>query len=431
MSFVRLELLLDRVRSSLFVVPTLFAVGGVALGEVMIVSDAHVGGVPARLTATVGSARAVLTTVAGATLTFAGIAFSISLLLISLASSQFSPRVVHGLFRDPFNTRALGIVLGTFTYCLTVMQAVRSPLEANGSAVVPSLSIILAVLLGVVSVLAIVAFINHAAHSMDVSTILHRVTDGSIRQVRATWSEPDQKAPARDAPVGEGFDISFAQQGWVQHIDHDALLRALDPGTCLQLETTAGRFAIPGTVLGTLRPAPADAEATVENVRRAVSIAETRTMQQDVLYGIRQLVDVALKALSPGINDPTTAQDAMFHLGAVVAELLSHPPPPSSLAGDEGRVLILTEAASHEEVIDLAFDEVRLAAAGQPTVGIYLFEILHLLTSSLSGDATSDAESALRRQADLTLEASELVDLPAHDHERVRTAYSSRFAPTV
>jgi uncharacterized membrane protein len=112
----------------------------------------------------VDSARAVLGVIAGATIAFAGIAFSVSLLLISQSSSQYSPRVVHGLFRDPFNKRVMGVVIGTFTYCLVVLRAVRSPLDGVGNAVIPSLSIAVALLLGITTILSIVGFISHAAH---------------------------------------------------------------------------------------------------------------------------------------------------------------------------------------------------------------------------------------------------------------------------
>ena len=152
----------DRLRSSLFFIPMLCVIGGVLLGEAMLGVDGLVTGISPRLTATVESARTVLTTVAGATLTFAGIAFSVSLLLISLALSQYSPRVVHGMFRDPFNKRVMGLVIGTFTYCLVVLRAVREAVEGTDDAVVPSISILLAVALGIASILAIVAFINHA-----------------------------------------------------------------------------------------------------------------------------------------------------------------------------------------------------------------------------------------------------------------------------
>ncbi len=332
----------DRLRSSLFFIPMLCVISGVLLGEAMLVVDALVTGIDPRLTATVDSARTVLTTVAGATLTFAGIAFSVSLLLISLASSQYSPRVVHGMFRDPFNKRVMGLVIGTFTYCLVVLRAVRSALEGAGDAIVPSISILLAVVLGIASILAIVAFINHAAHSMDVSNILRRVTEEVLAQASTAWPEPDAESPPAAAhgestrlPEGACV-VRFARYGWVQNVDYDALLTALPPGARVRVETFAGQYAIQNTPICHIYPAPEDLEIIADAVRAAVIVGETRTLQQDMAYGVRQLADVALKAMSPGVNDPTTAHDAISHFGTVLADLLRRQPPARRLTGREG-----------------------------------------------------------------------------------------------
>ncbi len=423
----RFQLLRDRLNSSLFFVPMLYVLGGVVLGELALRLDANVDGVPDRLTATVDSARNVLSVVAGASLAFAGIAFSVSLLLISLASSQYSPRVVHGLFRDPFNKRIMGVVIGVFTYCLVVMRAVRGPLEDSGTPVAPSLSILLAVVLGIVSIMSIVAFISHSAHTMDVSRILHGVTTEAIDQIEQRWPE---RVDGRDHPVegnvsADGFAITFDGHGWVQQIDADALLSALEPNSRMWLDTAPGRYAIPNIPICTISPRPSDEEGVARRVRNAVIIGETRTMQQDVTYGVRQLADVALKALSPGINDPTTAQDALFHLGTVVRELLARQPPPRLTTDDDDRSVLRLQDPTHEELVALAFDEVRLAASGQPTVLIYLLEILHLLSLSLSANPT--AKAALIRQADLVLAVVDLAELPGADHDRVRQAHRRRF----
>ncbi len=124
---VRLRQLQDQIRSGLSWVPKLFVVGSLGLAEIMLRVDQNVGDLPAGVSATVDSARSVLAVVAGATLAFVGIAFSVGLLLISLASSRYSPRVVHGLFRDPFKKRVMGVVIGTFVYCLLVLNSVQTP----------------------------------------------------------------------------------------------------------------------------------------------------------------------------------------------------------------------------------------------------------------------------------------------------------------
>lgn len=421
----------ERVRSSLFFVPMICVIGGALLAETMLLVDAGVTGIDPRLTATVDSARTVLTTVAQATLSFAAIAFSVSLLLISLASSQYSPRVVHGMFRDPFNKRVMGLVIGTFTYCLVVLRAVRSPLQASGDPVVPSISILLAVVLGIASILAIVAFINHAAHSMDVSKILHRVTGEALVQADKAWPEPepDSGSPQQAvAPNGlqiapDAVAVRFTDHGWVQQVDYARLLAALPAGSRSRLDTFAGRYAVQNTPICHVWPPPVDDGELDRAVRASVSIGQTRSLHQDVAYGVRQLADVALKALSPGINDPTTAHDAMCHIGSLLADLLGRLPPPQFVVGEQDQVLLLPLATTHEHLVGIAFDEVRLASAGQPTALVNLLDVLHQVEQSLAGLDRPSAVAALRSQADMIVAMADECAILESDRARVRDVY--------
>ncbi|MGK2929108.1 MAG: DUF2254 domain-containing protein, partial [Acidimicrobiales bacterium] len=376
------------------------------------------------------SARALLGTVAGATITFAAIAFSVSLLIIQQASSQYSPRVVHTLFRDPFNKRVMGLVVGTFTYCLLILRSVRSSLEPGGDPVIPNLSVAIGVTLGIVTILAIVAFIDHSAHSMDISTILHDVEDEAIAQIRREWQEPDPSTSPpslSQRPDDPAHVVRFDRSGWVQQIDLDKLIGCIPTGQTMWVETYPGRYAIEGTPIGALSSVPDDVEAFERGVIAAIRTGDTRTMQQDVSFGLRQLADVALKALSPGINDPTTAQDAIFHSAAVLAELFRREPPsPVRSNGDSGRVVLVHQPA-HDDLIRLAFDEVRQTAAAMPAVCIYLLESLELLTETLNDRGTGRAES-LRHQAELVVEGCAAADnLPA-DVRDVEHAFQKRFA---
>ena len=432
---VRLSAAIERIRSSLFFVPMAFVILALGLGLAGLEIDTRLtesdAGVPTGLTSTVDSARAVLTTVAGATITVAGIAFSVSLLLIQQASSQYSPRVIHGFFRDPFNKRVMGVVVGTFTYCLVVLRSVRGPLEQDGSPVIPNLSVALAVALGVLSILSIIAFISHSAHAMDVSKILEDVTDSARERVMALWREPDgDVSPVDDQRVHDdrssGLRVELADSGWIQQIDFDGLAAAAGAGATVHLDVAVGRYAVPGTPLGTICPRPDDVETATENARRALVIGDSRTAQQDVGYGVRQLADVALKGLSPGVNDPTTAQDAIFHLGGVVLELLRREPPPARRQVGEDCVVVVREALDHGDIVGLAFDEVRLAAAGMPTVCIYLLEVIALLSESLR-DRPPYVLEPLRTQAELIRDGAAIADLLPHDKQRIVDAFESRF----
>lgn len=425
----------ERLGASLFFVPMLGVIAAVATGFAGLAVDRHFGhhgDLPLGLTSTVDSARAVLSTIAGATITFAGIAFSVSLLIIQLASSQYSPRVVHTLFRDPFNRRVMGLVVGTFTYCVIVLRSVRSPLEQDGQPVIPNLSVAVAVLLGISTILAIVAFINHSAHTMDVSEILERVRREAVDHIRREWSPAKPGQPRAQlgggAPVEPGVEVSFDSSGWVQLIDVDAVLHCLPAGTELRLETYPGRYAIEGTPLATLRPRPPEPTDVERAVRAAVAVGATRTMQQDISYALRQLADVALKALSPGINDPTTAQDAIFHSAAVLAELLQRDPPaPLHIRADGARVLVARQP-THDDLVRLAFDETRRAAATQPAVCVYLLEALHLLNETLRSAGLRDRGGALVEQARLIAKgASMSSELLPEDIEAVQAGFAKRF----
>jgi hypothetical protein len=221
---LRISSLLERLRSSLFFVPMVAVIVATVLGLAALAVDRRVdttlADLPLGFTSTVESARTLLGVIAGATISFAGIAFSVSLLIIQLASSQYSPRVVHTLFRDPFNKRVMALVVGTFTYCVVVLRSVRSALEFGGDPVIPNISVAIAVVLGIATILAIVAFINHSAHAMDISEILERIRRETTEQIRAEWTptkpgvDTDHEIPP---PSAEPTTVIRADRsGWIQ-----------------------------------------------------------------------------------------------------------------------------------------------------------------------------------------------------------------------
>lgn len=430
---LRISSLLERLRSSLFFVPMVAVIVATVLGVAALSVDRRVdttlADLPLGFTSTVESARTLLGVIAGATISFAGIAFSVSLLVIQLASSQYSPRVVHTLFRDPFNKRVMALVVGTFTYCVVVLRSVRSALDPGDDPVIPNISVAIAVVLGIATILAIVAFINHSAHAMDVSEILERIRRETTEQIRAEWTPTKPRADTdREIPPPSAEPttvIRADRSGWIQQIDRAAILDCLPGGTTARVETDAGRYAIEDTRLIVISPA-IDATDLTSALRDAFVIGQTRTMQQDVTYGLRQLVDVAVKALSPGINDPTTAQDAIFHTAAVLSELLRHDPPPA-VTIDDSRRLVMAQQPSHRELVQLAYDEPRRAAATHPTVCLYLLATLDSLIETLSAAGLERRTTELDRQARLVAEGCGRSTPLGDDIESVKDAYAHNF----
>jgi len=427
---------MERIRVSLFFVPMVGVLVSIVTAVVTIWIDSRLDlrgvDLPLGVTSTVASARALLSTVAGATMTFAAIAFSISLLIIQQASSQFSPRVVHTLFRDPFNKRVMALVMGTFTYCLVVLRSVRALGEAGGDVVIPNLSVAIAVVLGIATIISIAAFLNHSAHSMDVSQILDRVENEAIGHVRREWNVAGSATPPLEpvaAPDHPAHIVRFDHSGWVQQIDTGALLACLPDETTAWVLTYPGRYAIPGAPLCILSAAPESIEATERAILGTISTGNTRTMQQDVSFGLRQMADVGLKALSTGVNDPTTAQDSIFHSAAVLAELLRRDPPHRELTGKRGRRVVLVDQPDGDDLVRLAFGELRRAAATQPTVCIYLLEALHLLREGLDATGLSSRTEVLVEEARLVVTGCEQANVLPADLDDVRSAYDRRFGP--
>jgi uncharacterized membrane protein len=431
---LRVSALVERIRSSLFFIPMLAVLAATALGLGLLAVDRRVDDdvaeLPLVFTSTVESARTLLGTIAGATISFAGIAFSVTLLILQLASSQYSPRIVHTLFRDPFNKRVMALVVGTFTYCVVVLRSVRSALDSEGEPVIPNLSVAFAVLLGIGAILAIVAFIDHNAHAMDVSEIMERIRRDTTQRIRASWEPSEPGDPHDDAPptpaAEPGSVIRAANSGWIQQIDTTAIVSCLPSGATAYVHTSAGRYVIEHGRLLSISPA-VDDDDLADGMRAAFAIGDTRTMQQDVTYGLRQVVDIAVKALSPGINDPTTAQDAMSHAAAVVSELLRRRPPPATIVDDD-RHVVMADQPSYDDIVRTAFDEVRRAAAAHPTVCVYLLEILASLVESLSADGFRSRTAELRRQAHLVVEGCGRNSPLPDDIASVRGAYAHRFA---
>ncbi len=423
----RTRALTEKLATSFFFLPALAVV--VAFFAARLLVGVEAGAWVGR--STVDSARSVLSTTAAATITFASVTFSVSLLIMQQGSNQFSPRVIHGLVRDPFNRRVIALVVGTFTYCLVSLQRVRGPLATGGEEVVPELAVAIGVFLGVLSVLAVVAAINHTSRKMDVSVIL----GGIVEQSTAARGVPvpDDAFRVADRPSRPADDyepgtvVRFDTDGWIQQIDRRGLLALADPGGTVRLDTNTGRYAIRSTALCTIWPPVPDhrLDAIVAAARRLVRVGPTRTMTEDAGYGLRQLVDVALRALSPGINDPTTAQDAIFHLGTVLVDRLTAPPIPTDYVDGQGRQLFIPHALTDDELAELALAELRRTTTNQPTVAVYLLEMIGLVVDAAIANGAADRVGPLLEQARLIDATNDAGDALEPDRRRVHGAYEA------
>lgn len=376
--------------------------------------------IPLVLSVTVSGGRAIATTVAGATITVAAIVFSITALSTQMAASQYSPRSLGGFFEDPFQQAIIGLVVGTFTYSLLILAGLGAVLDDPNGAT-PSLSVTLSILFGVLSAIGIVAYINHSLQRMQIDSVVQRIANSALASVRRELAQTDEPENEEASPPrGEPVSVAAARNGWVTDVHVHRILDGLPTGTTARVDVRVGEAVSAGDHIVTLWPDPAEATEQVEHsIRGAIDLAQTRSIATDATFGIRQLVDIALRALSPGVNDPTTAVDVLHHLKIPVREVLVSDPPRRVFSGSENRRVYLAAKPSRSDYVHMAFAEIRLAAAEQLPVIEALIEVLSDLRDEMDDGDLKGRTSAIEEELRLTIEMARNSRIPDADLDRV------------
>ncbi len=370
----QLDTVRDAARTSLWPIPVIWIavalVAGVGIPRLDRVVDAEL---PAWLGAALfgggpSAARAVLGAVASSLITVTSLTFSLTVVTLQLASSQFSPRLLRTFSGDRFVHGTLAVFLATFVYALTVLRSVRTAQE-DGAAFVPQLAVTTAFVLAVASVITLVLFLAHLAGEIRVETMLRRVrhdasraADGGDIGEEVALRTFDRTARSWLEPPRYAHTLVASGSGFVLKVDERMLVAAAARlRSVLRIDVEPGRWVVAGTPVGSCWPAGphTDPEARghlVTVVEEAISLGFERTAVQDLAFGLRQLSDVSTKALSPGINDPTTAVHALGHASALLCELAAKRPGPLALAPAEGETehpVLLVARATFGELLEL------------------------------------------------------------------------------
>lgn len=394
-----------RFEESLFLLPALVMLGGIVLAVVASsVDDAigHDADVPLTLAMSANAATWFLATVAGAMITTVGVVFSLTVVSLQLASDQFSPRVMRSFIRDRLSQVVIGLLVGSFFYCVLVLPNVSG--EATDPA--PRVSLTIAVVLTVVTVIGIIVHLDHLARGLQVGNVVRKIGDEGEAIVAAAGQLP----PGLEAVDPHGFPapedaavVPCRRNGWISQVDAGLLLRAAPSGTTVRLETRIGAYIHTGEPLLTVWPPPP--ERAREQMAAAIEVADGRTMLQDIDFAIRQLVDIGLRALSPAINDPTTAVEVVLRVGSLLRVVLAAPVAPTAVRDQEGRVLVQPWNLDHEELVEHAFDQLRQTSADQPHVVGAILRVLRMLVVHVREEGRPELEDALDHQIRLLLEA--------------------------
>lgn len=393
-----LRKLINQLSDSFWLIPGAMVVGGVLLALALLGVD-HSGHLPPWLTESQWlyngggtGARTLLGAIASSTIGVAGTVFSITIAALSLAAGQMGPRLLRNFTRDRGVQATLGAYLGTFSYALMVLRSVRTQEEGLFT---PHLALSFGILLAFACVGTLVYFVAHMANRINVDTVVELVSDDIRAAMQATATDEPQAAPPPAQFWANATPIVDARRGYLQQLDESGLADwAAREGTVLRLLVRRGDYVFPGAPIAVMTVQVPKAE---EAIRNATALGATRGSGGDAEYAVRQLVEVAVRALSPGINDPHTAMSVLDRLGAALCDLVgTHLPSGVTLRKDQ--LALVVPSVGYRSLVDVMFHMVRQNAAGSTAVMIRLLDVL---TAVVSCENAPDRRAALLVHADL------------------------------
>lgn len=403
---LRLARIRTYLQTSLWVVPALTLSLAAVLSLVSTSIDRNVdtsGFLPLEIVSDAESARGILSLISSWMLTFIGLAFTMTIVVLQLASGQFSPRVLGTLLRDRYSQYAMGTFMGTFAYSFLVLRDVGT---GTSSELVPAVSLAVAFGLVLVSLGVFVRYVNHVAQSIRAGSVIFTVAD-------ATRSVVDKLYPTKPHPPDPDEDwrpfrtIPAPIGGTLKSYDVDALVAlARDAEAVFEIMLPVGDFVPRGAPLVRV-------VGRIDDVRAAdllpqIIIGRERTMQQDPAFGFRQLVDIAARALSPGVNDPTTAVQVIDQLHDLLRDMLHREFSDGFHHDADGVVRLVVPPASWETYLVLATEEIRHYGADSMQVERRLRGML----SDLHSAAPDDYLAAIERELTLLDAAAANADTP-------------------
>jgi uncharacterized membrane protein len=422
----------EALRTNLWVVPTIEVVVAVALyfGTHALDRAAFSGSItlPSWMVfGTADAARQILTTLAAAVITVVGVVFSITIVTLTLASTQFGPRMLRNFIRDRGTQFTLGTFVATFVYATLVLISIG---PANpGRDFVPHLSITIAVALVAVSMGVLIYFIHHIAASIQLPRVIASIAKDLSQAIDAESSDDGVSREAGPSVpellrrmTDAGGAVPAPESGYLQFIQHETLVGlAAEKGAVIRLLHRPGHFVVQGHPLAAVWP-PQAAEAVSRALRVAHITGSSRTLAQDLAFAVDQLVEIAIRALSPAVNDTFTALTCIDWLGESLCKVTTRWRPIRVHRDSHGFVRVITAHVSYERLIERAFEKIRQAGRGMPAV---LIRQLDALAKIVEHTTTEQQHELLLEQAALILEASEQSVPQASDRADVQRAFDN------
>ena len=330
-----------------------------------------------------------------------------TLVALSLASSQLGPRLLRNFMRDTKNQVVLGTFVATFVYCLLVLRTIR---RAGVDVFVPHLSVTIGVVLAIVSLGVLIYFIHHVSVSIQADEVVARVNAELIDGIDRLFPDSMRHGVPRpvDVLAGAGLPAAFEfearpvgsdDDGYLQSIDVQALVElARDEDALIRLERRPGQYVVMGRPLATVWPGDRVTDSLEERINSAFVLGHQRTAAQDIEFPIHQLVEIAVRALSPGINDPFTAITCIDRLGSSLHRLAQREMPSPFRRDEKDRLRVVVPAVTFTEIVNGSFGPIRQYARSSAVVTIRLLETIAVVARAAH---RPDDRAALLRQAEM------------------------------
>jgi uncharacterized membrane protein len=425
----------DRLRSSFWFVPAIMAslavmlaVGGVELDKFMAEGWLqHLGWI---YSGGAEGASLLLGTVAGSMIAIAGTVFSMTLVALSLASSQLGPRLLRNFMRDTANQLVLGTFVATFVYCLLVLRTIR---RVDEGTFVPHLSVSFGVLLAVVSIGVLIYFIHHVSVSVQADEVVaqvgREVEEGIDRLFPGHLGKPASEASAaageNDLPAAfarEACPVGALKDGYLQQIDADALMElAGEEDLLLRLECRPGHYLVKGRTMVMVWPGERVTDSLVKKMNATFVLGDQRTATQDLEFSFHQLVEIAVRALSPGVNDPFTAIACVDRLGSGLCRLAECDMPSPRRFDADGRLRLVSPESPFAGVVDTSLNQIRQSARSNPAVAIRMLGAIAQIADHVRH---AEDTACLQRHAGMIIRGAREAVPEADDLRAVEAAFA-------
>jgi uncharacterized membrane protein len=326
-------------------------------------------------------AREVLSTIAGSMITVAGVVFSITIVALSYASSQYGPRVLTNFMSDRGNTVTLGTFIATFLYGLTVLRTIRA---GDDGGFVPQLAVMVGMGLALCSIGVLIYFIHHVPQTIHINNVVARIGQLLVEDAGKRFpdliGEPAEKPVTRAAipTLDPGASaVRATKTGYIQGIDDEGLLEcAREADVLVRLRYRPGDFIMAGRILADITPADAVDDDLAEALRDCFTVGEGRTPENDIMFLVSELVEIAARALSPGVNDPITAVTCLDWIGAGGSEFARRRLPHPVRVDDDGVSRVIALPVDFERFVELSFGRLRLYVAADMIASLHFLRVI-------------------------------------------------------